>query len=322
MAKRKLAPTPVKMFTTVRYVGDVEALKGTTHTVDSDIKDKGAFIEQQYQLHLDRLAAEEAKAAELKAAEEQALAAAEARAQAITEAPSPEPVVEPLAGAPQGDAQEQLALAASLSNVTGSLLTQAREVEALQQQVATLLATTEALMDQINAAGIAKSEALDLVKSAQTMMSGLAQSTSIQIEGMQSAIRAANDEAQVYRSTMLEHVELVDRASRITDAAVDIAKQTAQDEVDQMWDQFVASTNAVLVAAGVGRNQFLQILNSGMVQGEQAVIASREELATYVNLMRATSAAQDQTDENITIGASQMRKQKLENQIGGQTISS
>ena len=322
MAKRKLAPTPVKMFTTVRYVGDVEALKGTTHTVDSDIKDKGAFIEQQYQLHLDRLAAEEAKAAELKAAEEQALAAAEARAQAITEAPSPEPVVEPLAGAPQGDAQEQLALAASLSNVTGSLLTQAREVEALQQQVATLLATTEALMDQINAAGIAKSEALDLVKSAQTMMSGLAQSTSIQIEGMQSAIRAANDEAQVYRSTMLEHVELVDRASRITDAAVDIAKQTAQDEVDQMWDQFVASTNAVLVAAGVGRNQFLQILNSGMVQGEQAVIASREELATYVNLMRATSAAQDQTDENITIGASQMRKQKLENQIGDQTISS
>ena len=88
--------------------------------------------------------------------------------------------------------------------------------------------------------------------------------------------------------------ETVAMAVSITDSAVDIARQTAQAEVDSMWNQFVASANALLRACGVTRSAFLQMLNAGQVQGKDAVVATRAELAAYVAL--STSFAETEAD--------------------------
>ena len=102
---------------------------------------------------------------------------------------APEPVDEPMPVA-ISDGTDQLALAASLSNVTGSLLTQSREVEQLQAHRCWISRPPlKCLIDLLAAAGIEKSEALKLVKSNQQMMNGLIEDTSLQIRAMQSAVK-------------------------------------------------------------------------------------------------------------------------------------
>ena len=131
MAKVKVSAKPAPM-TTVVYRGEREELSGKRFKIPSNVANKAKYIEQEHdkqqaeaeaKAERERIEAEEQEAARIRSAE------AELEAEAADDIP--EPVDEPMPVAIT-DGTEQLQLAASLSNVTGSLLTQSREVEQLQ----------------------------------------------------------------------------------------------------------------------------------------------------------------------------------------------
>ena len=312
MAKVKAKP---EAMTTVIYRGEREELQGIKFKVPANVVKKALYIEREHDRQQAEAAAKAAaEAEELRLAEEREAALMQMReAAAAAEAEALDDVPEPEAEAPQGS--QELQLAASLSNVTGSLLTQSREVEQLQAQVAEQQQTIEQLIEQLNVAGIEKSEALKLVKNNQLMMNGLMESTTLQIEAMQASIRAANSEAETYRQAMLENAETVRQAARITDEVKNIAMETANEAADEQFAMTMAAANATLRASGVTRSQFLQILNAGQVQGKEAVIATQAELQLYVRLLEAFQAQEVETAEQLAVANQGMAKQSFDEQV-------
>ena len=214
---------------------------------------------------------------------------------------------------------ELLQLNVSIQAVLKNLLEQATLVESQQAAVAEMLARVDDTLQQVADGAESKSQAIAVVKSMQQMLNGLQRDFGRQIQDRE-AQRAAE---QQHVSDLMELVQVdartVRQAAAITDEARNIAKTAATAEVDSMWDSFVASMNVTLRAAGVTRSQFLQILNSGMVQGDQAVVASREELAAYVAMSRKFVEAQAEADRQTDL-ASRRATDLLQIPGGGGTV--
>ena len=284
----------------VVYRGTREELQGHKFRIPAGLANPAKFIEQEYDKQQAEAAAKAEQERQAAEAEAQRLAA-EVEAEAMADVPDPMDVPAPIAAAESS--QEQLALAASLSNVTGSLLTQSREVEQLQAQVTEQQQTIEQLIEQLNTAGIEKAEALKLVKNNQLMMNQLVADTSLQIQALQGALNDADTRLGAYKVVMQDHVDTVEKAERINDEAKDIAREVAEEEAEQQSDMTFAAINATLRASGVTRSQFLQILNSGYTQGEQAVIATKAELREYVRMSEKFAATEQDTDQRINASA-------------------
>ena len=279
----------------VVYRGKREELQGHKFRIPAGLANPAKFIEQEYDKQQAEAAVKAEQERQAAEAEAQRLADAEAEAEAMVDVPEPMDVPAPIAAAESS--QEQLALAASLSNVTGSLLTQSREVEQLQAQVTEQQQTIEQLIGQLNTAGIEKAEALKLVKNNQLMMNQLVTDTSLQIQALQGALNEADTKLNAYLVVMQDNAETVEKASRITDDVKVIARDVAEEEAERQLDMTFAAINATLRASGVTRSQFLQILNSGYVQGEQAVIATKAELREYVRMSEKFAATEADIDE-------------------------
>jgi hypothetical protein len=283
MAKVSTKPAPM---TTVVYRGEREDLNGKRFKIPSNVANKAKYIEQEYdkqqaeaeaKAERERIQAEEQEAERVRAAE------AELEIEAQDDIPEPTNSPAPVAIT---DGTDQLALAASLSNVTGSLLTQSREVEQLQAQVVDLKATVEGLLDQLAVAGIEKSEALKLVKSNQTMMNALIQDTSLQINGMQSALNDAEARAQALRVVLDEYGETVEKAAKINESAIAQATNAANETIDERYDEFLAFLSFALKAMGLSPADLNQQMNAGRMGGAEQFL-TREYLATAASIMRS-----------------------------------
>ena len=285
--RSKVQPPEIATMKVV-YRGANQELNGQSFVVPASIKNKARFIEQQV-----------AKKRE----EEEAAAAALAEAQATpepVEAPvAAEPVVAPVEAPAAPSGNEALALAASLANVQSALLVQSREAELRQAEVAALLEQVQALMTQLESEAVGKAEAVKIVRNQQDFMNGMQQSISERIRLTQAENNDLVVASQAARAVLDEYSVRAKDALEVTEEIDNLIDRKFEEKREQDEQARLAAFNASLRAAGVSRSQFLQALNSGITHGEQAVIATTEEMRRYVGLQQKFAATLEDQKQRI-----------------------
>ena len=260
------------------------------------------FIESEY----DRQQQEaEAKAQAEEQQRIQAEAEAERIAQAQLEAEAADdvlqPVEAPLPVTVTPDGTEQLALAASLSNVTGSLLAESREVEKLLAEVAELKATVIALVELLNEKGEDKAQAQRMLQNFQTLLNGQMDTSSTNNNGTQAAVRNLETEARAYREIIKEGVEDAAEVKKVRSGIFDYINSKFSEYVEAFVAPMVyAFMNTALRVIGIDRNQALMALNDMQLNNEPVLTKGE------FNLLMATTNVNDvavETDEAITKAA-------------------
>lgn len=303
---RKQAKRPVEApkLTKVVYRGSTyPEYQGKSFQVPAGSSNPGRLVEQQIAAEIAAKAAEEAAAAAQAAkdsADQAMLAERIEQVKAEPEVVVEEPVVE--APAPS-TGNDQLALSVSLSNLTSNLLIQSKAVEELEASVASMIATTAERLAAIESEGISKEEALALIKNNIELQNAAFNEYAKNLNGFQEQLNQQRVDIDVAALAISDARETVEKASRINEEAVNIAKATAEEEAARVMSMSVAVANATLRASGVTRSQFLQILNAGQVQGEQAVIASEAELMAYVRMTESFADATAEADRQIDLSS-------------------
>lgn len=135
-----------------------------------------------------------------------------------------------------------------------------------------------------------KAEAMALVQQNQTLVAGAFNSFAKQLAGFRKDLAEADGELGIVRTETKNLAKSVKHASEITDAAVGIARDTANEVAEQQAQDFADFLSVVLRAMGVSQSDFNQALNAMEVTaGDQWLTA--QYLAKAAAIRRSWDAA-------------------------------
>jgi len=202
-----------------------------------------------------------------------------------------------------------MATAAMAANQTAAAIDRhhrlSQEALALQDEIEEPLLQANKLAaessDFLSKAAELREQSLQLIRNQQKMINGSFSSFSPVIQGLQEDTNALSARVGELNAEISSNAETVRQASRIKESAVDIARQTAEQESAEMRTEFYGVVNAILQAIGLDRSAALQALNQAEVMGANGVVLTRQEIAYYASIYSKASDTKSDLDSGSTV---------------------
>lgn len=155
--------------------------------------------------------------------------------------------------------------------------------------------------DFLSRAAELREQSLQLIRNQQMMINGSFQSFQPVISQLRTDTNSLTTRVGELNAEISASADTVRQATRITDAAVDIARQTAASEISAMRTEFYGVVNTLLQAFGLDRSAALQALNQAEVMGSGGVVLTRQEIAYYASIYSDASDTKAALDGDSTV---------------------
>ena len=202
-----------------------------------------------------------------------------------------------------------MATAAMAANQTAAAIDRhhrlSQEALALQDEIEEpLLQANKLAADSsefLSKAAELREQSMQLIRNQQQMINGSFQSFSPFINSIRQDTNDLSTRVGELNAEISANAETVRQAAQIKESAVDIARQTAEQESAEMRTEFYGVVNAILQALGLDRSAALQALNQAEVMGSNGVVLTRQEIAYYASIYSRASDTKAALDPDSTV---------------------